>query len=96
MKKLSRDSLEGLPGIGPAIAQDLRRLGIARPADLLALEAEELFARLVALDGPTDRCVLYTFRCARYFVATSDADLVGERLRWWTWKDTSDTGERVG
>ena len=95
MKKLSRESLEGLPGIGPSIANDLRRLGIDRPADLLGVEAQELFERLVALDGPTDRCVLYTFRCARYFVATSDADLDSDRLRWWTWKDSVGPDEHV-
>ena len=96
MKKLSRDSLEGLPGIGPSIAGDLRRLGIDHPSALASVEAEELFARLVALEGPTDRCVLYAFRSAKYFVATSDADLEDDRLHWWTWKDSNDRAEHVG
>ena len=89
MKALSRESLEGLPGIGPRIANDLRRLGVDHPSALRSLEAEELYARLVALDGPTDRCVLYAFRCAKYFVATNDDELASDRLRWWTWKDTN-------
>ncbi len=87
MKTHSRERLEDLPGVGPAIARDLRRLGIEVPSDLLDVTPEELYDRLQHLDGPTDRCVLYTFRGARYFVVSDDGAIDPELLKWWHWKD---------
>jgi hypothetical protein len=87
MKRLGRDRLEDLPAIGPSIAADLRRLGITHPRDLAAAGPAALYDRLVTLDGPTDRCVLYAFRAAHYYVTTADTGLDPELLLWWNWKD---------
>jgi predicted flap endonuclease-1-like 5' DNA nuclease len=45
--------LDGLPGVGPGLAWALARAGLVRRADLAALEAAELAARL----GPLGRLV---------------------------------------
>ena len=51
-----------MPNVGPAVARKLLHLGIARPADLRGQDAEDLFARLCALDGRQhDPCLLDTF-----------------------------------
>jgi hypothetical protein len=81
-----RDPLQAIPGIGPRMAADLRRLGVHAVADLRHTDPEELYGRLCRLEGrPVDRCVLYVFRCAVYYAAneTHDPDL----LKWWNWKD---------
>lgn len=78
--------LEDLPGIGPSIADDLRRIGVERPEQLPGEDPYELFDRLEAIDGPTDRCVLYVFRCAQYAV-NKGPDGDPELLKWWSWKD---------
>lgn len=88
MKILSRERLEDLPGVGPSIADDLRRIGIAHPSQLLGAKPEDLYERLVALDGPTDRCVLYVFRAAHYYVDTPDPELNENLLLWWHWKES--------
>lgn len=62
-------SLTAVPNVGPAVARTLLRLGISRPEDLRGRDAEELFARLQALDGrPHDPCLLDTFTAAVAFV----------------------------
>jgi hypothetical protein len=87
LKKLGLDRLEDLPGIGPSIADDLRRIGIAVPAQIGAREPEALYGRLVAVDGPTDRCVLYILRAAHHFVENEGVVADDSLLRWWSWKD---------
>jgi hypothetical protein len=87
VKHLNREHLENLPGVGPAIAGDLRRLGVDSPRQLEGEDPEQLFERLIALDGPTDRCVLYTFRAAHYYATTPDAEVDPPLLLWWNWKD---------
>lgn len=58
-------SLKTMPNIGPAMADDLLRLGITAPADLAPLDADDLYERLCALDGTRyDPCVLDTFMAA--------------------------------
>lgn len=77
-----------IPGVGPAMAADLRGLGVNRPADLRGQDPEELYLRLCALTGNRqDRCVLYVFRCAVYFasVTAPRPDL----LKWWNWQDAA-------
>lgn len=85
MKLPPYESLQALPGVGPRVADDYRRLGITGPADVAAADPQELFDAIEALDGPTDRCMLYTFRCAHYAANTSDPDPA--LLAWWRWKD---------
>lgn len=59
--------LTTIPGIWPSLAHDLNRLWVFEISDLIQKDPEALYQRLCELDGPTDRCVLYTFRCAVYF-----------------------------
>jgi hypothetical protein len=80
-----RDELQQLPAIGPAMAADLRRLGVRSVKDLARRDPERLYARLCELTGARqDPCVLYTFRCAVYAARTPRPKL--ELLDWWAWK----------
>jgi len=81
----SDGKLESLPGIGPSLAGDLRRLGVARPRDLRRRSPEALYRKLCALDGPQDRCVLYAFRCAVHHASTDRREPA--LVKWWNWTD---------
>jgi len=91
MKSPSKDQgLESIPGVGKSIAQDLRDLGIDRPSSLKGKNPEKLYAQLCELRGqPIDRCMLYVFRCAVYYVSTKRHDR--KKLNWWNWKDEKTT-----
>jgi len=86
-------TLRDLPGVGPSIAGDYVRLGITDPHQLPAADPQELFDRLELIDGPTDRCVLYVFRCARYAVSTPEPER--RLLNWWAWKADADNSATV-
>ena len=61
--------LEQLPNIGPAIAADLRLIGIERPADLCGKDAYVLYRQLCEKTGQRhDPCVLDTFMAATDFM----------------------------
>ncbi len=61
--------LEQLPNIGPAMAADLRALGIAHPHDLASRDAFVLYQALCAYSGKRqDPCVLDTFMAATDFM----------------------------
>jgi hypothetical protein len=63
------EQLEQLPNIGPSIAADLRRIGIAHPQELAAQDALQLYRRLGELTGRRqDPCVLDTFMAATDFM----------------------------
>ena len=83
------DSLRDLqraPGVGPATAADLYELGLRSLDDAANADPEDLYERLCELTGTrVDRCVLYVFRCARYFASNAEHD--PELLKWWDWKD---------
>lgn len=88
------DALQQIPGVGPSIAADLRRLGVRRPADLVGRDPQALYDELERLaDAHVDRCVLYVFRCAVHFAGVTDGD--PELLKWWNWKDAG-PAERLG
>lgn len=72
--------LEDLPNVGPAMARDLRRLGILTPADLAGRDAHTLYAHLCAVTGTRqDPCVLDVFESVVRFMA-------GEPARpWWAY-----------
>ena len=73
-------TLEQLPNIGPAIAADLRRIGIRAPQDLRGKDAFVLYQRLCAVTGQRhDPCVLDTFMAATDFMAGSPA------APWWAY-----------
>ena len=86
--------LRRIPGIGPAMADDLWRLGFRRVEELRAADPREMYDRLCELDGTRlDPCVLYVFRCAVYFAR--EPRPVPELLRWWSWKGRTVEGERL-
>jgi len=79
-------NLSVIPGIGPSIATDLYSLGIREVGELRGANPEHLYTRLCEKQGQhVDRCVLYVFRCAVYYVSRSSHD--PELLKWWNWKD---------
>ena len=54
--------LEELPNVGPAIAADLRRIGIERPSALVGRDGYALYRALCRATGRRhDPCVLDTF-----------------------------------
>ena len=71
-------ALEQLPNIGPALAADLRLIGIEHPADLRGKDAFVLYQRLCAVTGQRhDPCVLDTFMAATDFMRGAPA------APWW-------------
>ena len=93
MKLPPYERFEDLPGVGPSIASDLRRLGLRDVAQVKAADPERLYADLETLDGHTDRCVLYVFRCAHYALNTMTPD--ESLLRWWRWSNRQDQRSRI-
>ncbi len=80
------DELQIIPGVGPALAGDLRLLGIEKVADLRGRDPEQLYRELEGRVGHhVDRCVLYVFRSSVYFAGQTRPEL--ELTRWWSWKD---------
>jgi hypothetical protein len=72
--------LEQLPNVGPNIAEDLRLLGVARPADLVGRDAYALYEELCRLTQQRhDPCLLDTFIAAVRFMG-------GEPAKpWWAY-----------
>jgi predicted GIY-YIG superfamily endonuclease len=70
--------LEDIPNVGPAVAADLRRLGIATPAGLPGRDPYALYDDLCRITGQRhDRCLLDTFIAAvRYMEG-------GPKKPWW-------------
>jgi hypothetical protein len=61
--------LEQLPNVGPAIAADLRRIGVEQPADLRGRDPYTLYLSLCRVSGKRqDPCVLDTFIAACDFM----------------------------
>ena len=70
--------LEQLPNIGPALAADLRLIGIERPADLRGKDAFVLYRALCEKTRQRqDPCVLDTFMAATDFMDGAPA------APWW-------------
>ncbi|MDP9362986.1 MAG: helix-hairpin-helix domain-containing protein [Chloroflexota bacterium] len=60
--------LRRIPNIGPAMANGLRRFGIADPADLVGRDADDLYDALHRLDGRRHHpCVRNVFAAAFAF-----------------------------
>ncbi len=65
---------EDLPNVGPATALDLRRLGLAQPADLAGRDPWQLYRQLEGLTGTRqDPCVLDVFIALTRFAAGDPA-----------------------
>ncbi|MCL4510701.1 MAG: helix-hairpin-helix domain-containing protein [Bacteroidetes bacterium] len=78
-----------IPGVGKSIAQDLLKIGIKSAADLKGKDPEALYELSNENAGAIqDRCLLYVFRCAVYYVSTDKAHQHPEKLKWWNWKDS--------
>ncbi len=70
-KRVDRSSknLEDLPNVGRSVAEDLRSIGIATPADLRDCDAFELYEKIAQVTGQRhDPCLLDTFMSAIDFV----------------------------
>lgn len=91
-EKVSRQRLArltDLPNVGPAMAADLRRLGILTPAGLVGQDPYEMHGRLCTLTGVRhDPCVLDVFIAITRFMA-------GEAPRPW-WVYTAERKARFG
>jgi hypothetical protein len=62
-------NLEQLPNIGPALAEDLRLIGIRHPAQLRGRDPFVMYQSLCAATGHRqDPCVLDTFMAATDFM----------------------------
>jgi Pathogenicity locus len=80
--------LEDIPNVGPAIAADLRRLGIIQPDDLLGRDPYEMYDDLCLITGQRhDPCLLDTFIAAARFMA-------GEPKKPW-WKYTAERKRKL-
>jgi len=78
--------LREIPSVGVKIAEDLWAMGIRTPADLKNKNSELLYEQLCFQSGyKVDRCMLYVFRTAVYYVSNTGHD--PEKLKWWNWKD---------
>ena len=72
------EQLEQLPNIGPAIAADLRLVGVLHPTELAAHDAFQLYRQLCTATGKRqDPCVLDTF------IAAVDFMRGAEPRPWW-------------
>jgi hypothetical protein len=72
--------LEQLPNVGPAVAADIRFLGVARPEDLIGRDPYAMFDELCRVtEQRHDPCLLDTFIAAVRFMG-------GEPARpWWAY-----------
>ena len=85
------DPLQEIPGVGPSLASDLRRLGYSSVLDLRGEDPEAMYTRLCLVEGAhIDRCVLYVFRCAVYYASHEAHE--ADKLKWWNWKDAPRAG----
>ena len=83
--------LRMMPNIGPAMADDLLRLGITAPDDLIGRDPDDLYAALCRLDGIRhDPCVRDTFAAAVDFART------GVLRPWWAFTPERKARERLG
>jgi hypothetical protein len=82
-------NLEDLPNIGPAMAADLRLLGITAPAQLCGRDPLELYRGLCQATGTRqDPCVLDVF------IALTDLAAGGAPRPWWAF--TAERKARYG
>ena len=78
--------LTTIPGVGEKIKVLLNDVGVMSIEDMKKANAEKLYDNLCDIKAsPVDRCVLYVFRCAKYYVTHKNHN--PERLKWWNWKD---------
>jgi hypothetical protein len=72
--------LEDIPNVGPAIAADLRRLGITSPEALLGRDPYAMYDDLCRISGQRhDPCLLDTFIAAVRYMAGAP------KKPWWNY-----------
>ena len=78
--------LTTIPGVGEKIERLLSDVGVTSIENMRKANPEQLYQKLCDMKAASvDRCVLYVFRCAKYYVLHKNHD--PERLKWWNWKD---------
>jgi hypothetical protein len=83
----SLKKLQGIPGIGPKLAQEFIDIGITDVKDFKNKNPEDLYFQICVKQGvQVDKCVLYVCRSSVYFAEHEKHD--PEKLKWWNWKDT--------
>ena len=76
--KKAKNPFLGMVNVGPATAEDLRRLGVHSIEELKNCNGQELYDRISAMDGAKhDICVLDTFN------AIIDNARTGDTKPWW-------------
>ncbi len=79
-------TLQEIPSVGPATANDLWLLGIRSVTDLRNRDPREMYDLFNAMTAKrNDICLLYVFRCAVYFATEKEPEK--RKLAWWYWKD---------
>lgn len=79
-------AFQKIPGVGKACAHDFWNIGLRKTDDLRGKNPALLYKKLNAITGVQhDICMLYTFRCAVYFVTEKQPEQ--KKLNWWYWKD---------
>lgn len=83
---MDNGNLQEVPGIGPRIAEKLRRIGVNKLTDLKGKNPEKLYTQSCLAAGvQEDPCLLYVYRLAVYYAETKTPDPA--KLQWWYWKD---------
>ncbi|NVO18926.1 MAG: pathogenicity locus [Bacteroidetes bacterium] len=80
--------LMSIPSIGKSIANDLWNIGIMKIEDLKGKDPQALYELSNNHAGVIqDRCLLYCFRCAVYYVNTPPEEQNPKLRLWWNHKD---------
>ncbi|MBK9737468.1 MAG: pathogenicity locus [Saprospiraceae bacterium] len=75
-----------IPSVGKACALDFWNIGLRSVDELSGQNPNVLYHKLNNITGVRhDICMLYTFRCAVYFVTEKNHEK--QKLNWWYWKD---------
>ena len=86
MKQSCPEELEQIPGVGTAVARNMRSIGIRSVGQLKGKNPDKLYRKLCDFKAaPVDRCMLYVLRCAVYYASNAEHDPA--LLKWWNWKD---------
>lgn len=90
-----KSELERIPGIGKNMARHLIDAGYPTLESLKGQDPEEIYRKDCERQGcRVDRCVLYVYRLAVYFVENETHD--PEKLKWWNWKDSATRRKEAG
>ncbi|MFH1520052.1 MAG: helix-hairpin-helix domain-containing protein [Candidatus Micrarchaeota archaeon] len=85
-KQKTLEEFRKIPGVGESIANDLWDLDIHSIKDLKKQNPDRLYNKFCAQKNmQVDRCMLYVFRCATYYVCNDKHD--PKLLKWWNWKN---------